>query len=97
MINGFSVFDVEEQDVLNHTTQNENLRFFSRQEAIQRLDFVLAITSDEDVLYLYEGLKVKLSNLTDNEWSKVRDVLPSSLLYSDDDRELLSDNAIGFS
>ena len=61
---------------------------FTRQEVIKRLDFVLAINTDEDVFYLYEGLKVKLSNLTDEEWTNVRDVLPFNLLYSDEDRVL---------
>lgn len=79
-------FEIEEQDVLNHTTQNEDLRTFTRQEVIKKLDFVLAINTDEDVFYLYEGLRAKLSNITDEEWANVRDVLPFNLLYSDEDR-----------
>lgn len=86
MLNYLDIFDVEEQEVINRTTQNEDLRIFSRNELISKLDFVLVISTDADIVNLYEGLKFKISNLTDEEWSKVRAILPFTLLYSDEDR-----------
>lgn len=86
MLNVLDIFEVEEQEVINRTTQSEDLRIFSRSELIAKLDFVLAISTDEDVVNLYEGLKSKISNLTDDEWSKVRAVLPFTLLYSNEDK-----------
>ena len=85
MMKNLDVFEVEEQEVINRTTQNMDLSTVSRQDVVKRLDFVLAITKDDEVAYLYEGLKSKLNDLTDAEWVKIRSCLPYQLLYSGDD------------
>ena len=80
-----NIFDIDEQIVINKTTANEQLKSFSKANLLKRIDFVLAINEDEEINNLYEGLKDKITLLTENEWEQIKDTLPFITPYSEDD------------
>lgn len=85
MFKQLDMFDAEEQAIINRSAENENLKSFSRAMMMQKIDFAIAILMDTDIIGLYEGLKVKVSNITDSEWSEICSLLPYDLPYSDED------------
>jgi MinD superfamily P-loop ATPase len=85
MLNVLDIFDVEEQAVINRSVQNENVNSFTRDAMMKKIDFVIAISNDDDVQELYEGLKSKIVTITDDEWGNICSLLPYDLPYSDED------------
>jgi hypothetical protein len=76
---------VEELDVVNHILQGESIKEFSRSDLIKRLDTVITINLDEAITALYEELKSKVNDITDDDWNEMREYFPVSLPYSEDD------------
>lgn len=80
-----NIFNIEEQIVINRTTATEQLNKFTKAKFLNRIDFVLAIIEDEEIYNLYEGLKDKITVITEGEWEQIKDVLPFKTPYSEDD------------
>ena len=60
-MNMLSIFDTDEQIAVNAATANELLKNFSKADLMKRIKFIRAISKDEEVQNLYEGLHEKVS------------------------------------
>ena len=88
MNNMLDIFDTDEQIAVNAATANEILKNFTKANLLTRINFVRAITNDEQVKLLYDGLQEKINALTESEWDEIKEYLPYKTPYSEDDFDL---------
>ena len=79
MLISVDVFDNDERVFINHLTDGEDLRKYSRQNLLSMLNFqnsILTEESDEDVRDLVSGTLSKVNLMTDEEWEIMKKQLP---------------------
>ena len=83
-INGF---DVVERIMINKGSEGIPVEDFTRKNFLVNLSFARSISTDQDVIALLDGLISKVERITDEEWEKLKTMIPFDVYYGMDDME----------
>lgn len=76
---GEDIFDNDERVLINHLTNGENLKKYSKDNLLSILNFqnsILAEDSDEEIKELISGTLSKVNLMTEEEWTEIKKILP---------------------
>jgi len=81
IITGNDIFNSDERILVNNASRGITLAEFTRQRFLENLNLTLNIVDDSMIKSMVEGLKVKVSNLTDDAWNSLTVLLPLHTPY----------------
>jgi hypothetical protein len=72
-------FDYDERTIINNILEKESLKKFTKDSCLKRIDFQIAMISGdmaEEMTSIFQGLRSKIENLTDEEWDELKAISP---------------------
>ena len=93
---GIDLFDMDERIIINSLQKGIAIAEFTRKRLLENLNLDKAVTSDEDtmMLSLIEGIKAKISLLSDDEWKSLAAKLPFETAYEDNAEPPMMDGLV---
>ena len=85
------IFDNDESNLINHITENENLKNFKKINLLSIHKFqqsILTAESDDEIKELLSGTISKVNLMTDDEWENVKAHLPLPCLDEEEYEEI---------
>ncbi|BAL01906.1 hypothetical protein OBV_p-00510 (plasmid) [Oscillibacter valericigenes Sjm18-20] len=75
------LFDMDERIIMNKASEGVPLSSLTRERLINNLSFARNISTEQAVTDLLDGLKAKISRLSDGEWDALKLKIPFSTFY----------------
>jgi hypothetical protein len=72
-------FDYDERTIINNILEKDSLDKITKDNFLKRIDFQLAMISRdmaEEMTSIFQGLRSKIENLTDEEWDELKAISP---------------------
>lgn len=78
------LFNNDERLVINKIAENTRFADLDRDMVISNVNFARNISTEQDIIELYDGLLSILSRISDDEWNSLKNKIPFEVYYDDE-------------
>lgn len=85
----FDLFNNEERILVNRITANTNIEKIGRDNILKSLNMCSILSENEEVNVLIESVSSKIAVLTEEEWNRLKALLPWECVEGTTEEELM--------